>query len=278
MSERDKRRYYQHRFVWFDPAGRLRRVSRPLFFVKNGVEFAAGLAWHPDGKRLLISYGVGDGESWIATVESGDVRRLLENAELRQLSEDADRAMKFLPTGFETLARPVLRAKLPTAPSQQVSLKSRSSWVPQVPLAGTEIMVAALRERMGKELEQINLQVNHPGDNKSDNRPRVVWMHHDVNQQWVQWCKDKELVDSVTCFVFVSYWQRERYLNAFGLPPQRCVVLRHALDIARKCAAGRRGRSCAAPIRARLFADFPYCWMLGSASVRRMPSCTSGHR
>ena len=56
-------------------------MSRPFFFIKKGVEFAAGLAGHPDGKRLLISFGVGDREAWIATVEAGEVRRLLEDAE-----------------------------------------------------------------------------------------------------------------------------------------------------------------------------------------------------
>ena len=106
-----------------------------------------------------------------------------------------------------------------------------STWVPQTPSAGTELMVAGLRERMGAELDRINLQVNHPGHDKTDDRPRVVWMHHDVNQRWVQWCKDKDLVDSVNCFVFVSSWQRERYLNTFGLPPHRCVVLRYAIDM-----------------------------------------------
>ena len=110
-------------------------------------------------------------------------------------------------------------------------LTQRSAWVPQRRSAGTELMVAGLKERMGPELDRINLKVNHPGDDKADDRPRVVWMHHDVNQRWVQWCKDKALVDSVTWFVFVSYWQRQRYIDTFGLPPQRCVVLRHALDI-----------------------------------------------
>jgi FkbM family methyltransferase len=77
----DKRRFYQHRFVWFDGANTLRRVSRPFFFHKKGVEFALGLAWHPDEKRLMISYSVADSEAWIATVNAGEVRGVLEDAE-----------------------------------------------------------------------------------------------------------------------------------------------------------------------------------------------------
>jgi hypothetical protein len=105
--------------------------------------------------------------------------------------------------------------------------RARSQWMPQVPSAGTELMVAGLRERMGAELDRINLNVNHPGDDKTDDS----WMHHDVDQCWVQWCKDKKLVETVDCFVFVSNWQKQQYLDTFGLPPQRCVVMRHALDI-----------------------------------------------
>ena len=75
-------RYYQHRFVWFDEVNALRRVSRAFFFHhKDGVEFAAGLAWHPDGRRLLVSYGVDDKEAWIATVDAEEVRNLLEKVD-----------------------------------------------------------------------------------------------------------------------------------------------------------------------------------------------------
>ena len=28
----------------------------------------------------------------------------------------------------------------------------------------------------------------------------------------------------------MSYWQRERYLQKFGLAPERCVVIKHALE------------------------------------------------
>jgi tetratricopeptide (TPR) repeat protein len=77
---RDARRYYRHRFVWFDEANALRRVSRAFFFHRKGVEFAAGLAWHSDGKRLLVSYGVGDSEAWIAAIDAGEIRDVLQFA------------------------------------------------------------------------------------------------------------------------------------------------------------------------------------------------------
>jgi len=227
VSERDKRRYYQHRFVWFDSANQLRRVSLPFFFITKGVEFAAGLARAPDGKGLLISFGVGDGQAWIAIVEASDVRHLLEDIE--QLPSGASESRG------TTASTP--KIKFPgvrSTPTAAAAAKPESRWTPRTEAAGTELMVAGLKERMGAELTRINLNVNYPGDDKTDDRPRVVWMHHDVNQSWVQWCKDKELVGSVDCFVFVSHWQKQRYLDTFELPPQRCVVMRHALDISPK--------------------------------------------
>jgi glycosyltransferase involved in cell wall biosynthesis len=83
-------RRYQHRFVWFDAANVLKGVSRRFFFHANGIEYASGLTWHPGGKRLLISYGVGDREAWIAAVEASDVRRVLEpDQEMRRLLSTA---------------------------------------------------------------------------------------------------------------------------------------------------------------------------------------------
>jgi glycosyltransferase involved in cell wall biosynthesis len=78
-SERDMQEFVQHRFVWLDTANRLRRVSRPFFFHPKRIERAAGLAWRPDGRRLVISFSVGD-EAWLATVDASEVQRLLEDA------------------------------------------------------------------------------------------------------------------------------------------------------------------------------------------------------
>jgi hypothetical protein len=78
---REGEQYDWHRWVWFDQASVLRGVSPPFYFGKKGIERAAGLTPHPDGRHLLISYGIGDGEAWLATVDAGDVRKLLEDAE-----------------------------------------------------------------------------------------------------------------------------------------------------------------------------------------------------
>ena len=70
-------RIYIHRFIHLDTDGVMRSISLPFYFETVGVEFAAGLAWHPDGKRLIISYGTGDREAWIATVDAAEVQALL---------------------------------------------------------------------------------------------------------------------------------------------------------------------------------------------------------
>ncbi|RWA58814.1 glycosyltransferase [Mesorhizobium sp.] len=77
----DARQYRQHRFVWFDGAGHLAKVSRPFFFDRTGIELAAGLAWHPDEKRLLISYSVDDTQPWIAIIDGTEVGRTLKDVD-----------------------------------------------------------------------------------------------------------------------------------------------------------------------------------------------------
>lgn len=71
----DGARLYTHRWVWFDAAWRLARLSPPFVFQELGVEFAAGLAQRDD--ELVISYGVWDREAWLATVPIAEVLSLL---------------------------------------------------------------------------------------------------------------------------------------------------------------------------------------------------------
>ena len=76
-GEREGERLYRHRFVWFDASGVLRTASRPFFFRNRRTEYAAGLAWHPDRARLMVSFGVEDREAWIATFDPAEVRASL---------------------------------------------------------------------------------------------------------------------------------------------------------------------------------------------------------
>ena len=77
----DSERRYQHRLISLDTDGRLSGVSRPFYFNKPGVEFAAGLAWLVPGERLVVSYGVEDRESWLGALDAADVRKALEPAD-----------------------------------------------------------------------------------------------------------------------------------------------------------------------------------------------------
>lgn len=106
-----------------------------------------------------------------------------------------------------------------------------SSWIPDRPLGGTEIMVEGLMTRLGDALNEIDLRINHFDPGGLTGKPLVVWFHHDIDQGPVQWCRDAAAAARVAVFVFVSYWQMERYVRTFGLPPGRCVVLRNATDV-----------------------------------------------
>jgi GR25 family glycosyltransferase involved in LPS biosynthesis len=84
------RRYYFHRFVWLDQNNRLSRISRRFFFQRIASEFAAGLAWHATGDRLVVSFGTDGHEPTLALVEAYDIRAaLLDIADHRRAAEQA---------------------------------------------------------------------------------------------------------------------------------------------------------------------------------------------
>ena len=74
--------------IWYalspDPPYQVRRVSHPFRFApffndrRDRVQYAAGLASSSDGKRLIVSYGVGDCLAAEINVTSTTVQRLLD--------------------------------------------------------------------------------------------------------------------------------------------------------------------------------------------------------
>jgi len=74
-------RTYRHRFIWLDGSNRLKKTSQPFTFEGKSIEFAAGLAWHPDGTRLVVSYGTDDCNARIATVVGNELIALLRDTD-----------------------------------------------------------------------------------------------------------------------------------------------------------------------------------------------------
>jgi len=75
----DYRRVYIHRWVWLSEDHTLRRLSVPFCFHDRQIEFAAGLAAHPNGVDLVVSYGVRDCEARIARVAATEVSAMLSD-------------------------------------------------------------------------------------------------------------------------------------------------------------------------------------------------------
>jgi hypothetical protein len=71
------KRYYQHRFVWYDKSKTMQRITKPFYFHDKVIEFVAGVAWHPNGKSIMISYGREDKEAWIATVDANELSEFI---------------------------------------------------------------------------------------------------------------------------------------------------------------------------------------------------------
>lgn len=126
-------------------------------------------------------------------------------------------------------------------------------WRPDQPMGGTELMAAGLRRQLGPTLDAINLWVNGYDETRLDHRPLVVWIHHDIDQAAIQWLADREKVRRVARFVFVSHWQMVRYIQAFQLPPDRCVVLKNATIIDRPLRAWNPG-----PVRRLAYVSAPF--------------------
>jgi glycosyltransferase involved in cell wall biosynthesis len=70
-------RYYQHRFALMVHGAGI-RLSPPFVFHDKQIEFCAGLAYFPDKRQLMASYGVMDREAWTATMDLDEVLAFIE--------------------------------------------------------------------------------------------------------------------------------------------------------------------------------------------------------
>jgi glycosyltransferase involved in cell wall biosynthesis len=71
-------RYYAHRFVRYAVDGAVTGMSMPFYFHDKQIEFAAGMAYFPASRQLMVSYGVMDREAWTATMDLDEVLSFVE--------------------------------------------------------------------------------------------------------------------------------------------------------------------------------------------------------
>jgi glycosyltransferase involved in cell wall biosynthesis len=109
-------------------------------------------------------------------------------------------------------------------------LDSERYWLPSAGKGGTSLMLERLRGALGEQTKRINLRVDSPSSLEADPRPLVVWIHNKPELSMYQWCRDPEQVARVARFVFVSQWQRQKFIEVFGLPAERCDVIRNAIE------------------------------------------------
>lgn len=68
-----------------------------------------------------------------------------------------------------------------------------------------------------------------PGDNIiAPDNSNIVWLHPHHNEQNLEQLMDKQFQKHFKAYVFVSNWQYERFGEKFGLPMEKCYVLKNA--------------------------------------------------
>jgi UDP-glucose:(glucosyl)LPS alpha-1,2-glucosyltransferase len=95
-------------------------------------------------------------------------------------------------------------------------------------LGGTEMMRNRLLACVDKRLlENVAIHFSRPGE-IDGSVVNVLYCHDLAADTAVEFLADGH--ESFACFVFVSYWQRDQYIDFFGLPHSKCVVIPNAIE------------------------------------------------
>lgn len=112
-------------------------------------------------------------------------------------------------------------------------------------MGGTELMNKALLERVDKDLlEQFNIIKSRVRE-VSDEKPNILWLHDLFNDPENEHLSDAEKRKRFERLIFVSNYQMQTYMLAYGIPYSETFVLRNAIDpiiLPEKCKDGEQIR------------------------------------
>jgi FkbM family methyltransferase len=95
------------------------------------------------------------------------------------------------------------------------------------PLGGTELMYNELMSRLPNAYKEQFSIFNYISQADFSKRT-IFWNQLSHDQEAVQWLSDKNNIEHINNFVFVSNWQSENYRKIFGIPAYKSKVLKNA--------------------------------------------------
>lgn len=100
------------------------------------------------------------------------------------------------------------------------------------PRGGTELLYERLMERVPAEYWQgINLITSVCREELIDpTKINVLWQHLSYDQPNVEMMKNKEYIDKIDYFVYVSNWQMEKFRYKYNIPMSKSVVIKNAIE------------------------------------------------
>ena len=99
------------------------------------------------------------------------------------------------------------------------------------PAGGTEILLGNLKKYLKDYFNKINIITSVCDPNLlSSTKINVLWQHVNIDQRVVVGLQNPEFVSNLALIIFVSEWQKNKFINEFNLPPEKCIVIKNAIE------------------------------------------------
>lgn len=106
------------------------------------------------------------------------------------------------------------------------------------PIESRNVICLPLNEIPSSLLHSLNVLIMTDGAHNGNtvrsslpkNIPLILWIQHDIDQPAVQSLSNVENKNSFDAFVFISDWQRNRYIEKFKIEKEKTTVLRNAIS------------------------------------------------
>ena len=103
----------------------------------------------------------------------------------------------------------------------------------QKPRGGTELQLEYLHKYVDKfTLDKVQITTSIPEkDPQQPGKPQILWQKNSYDQpNLAPWFSDKSNHSKYDWYVFNSHWNFEKFTQKFGLPTEKCVVIKNGID------------------------------------------------